>query len=192
MSKQSEKAETRLTDKQELFVRYYLISLNATDAARKAGYQGDYSTLRVVGHENLTKPNIKERVSAALKERAMPPEEILARLSRMASGTFEPFLYSGEVIKGEAPKLDLSTESARANIDLVKKVKTKTMTKIVEDSATEFVETEVELHDAQAALEKLGRYHKMFTDKTEISGEVKVVTAKELTDDELANIIATD
>ena len=50
----------KLTDKQKAFVNHYLICLNATEAAKRAGYKGSYDTLRSIGSENLTKPNIRE------------------------------------------------------------------------------------------------------------------------------------
>ena len=45
-----------LTDKQEMFCREYLVDLNATQAAIRAGYSD--KTARSVGNENLTKPDI--------------------------------------------------------------------------------------------------------------------------------------
>jgi len=55
--------EPILNDRQALFVKYYLISLNATQAAIQAGYSPD--TARQMGAENLTKPSI---VAAIAKE----------------------------------------------------------------------------------------------------------------------------
>ncbi|MCU5775111.1 terminase small subunit [Erwiniaceae bacterium BAC15a-03b] len=50
----------KLTDKQELFAREYLKDLNATQAAIRAGYSE--KTARATGCENLTKPDIVERI----------------------------------------------------------------------------------------------------------------------------------
>lgn len=50
----------KLTDKQELFAREYLKDLNATQAAIRAGYSE--KTARKIGSENLTKPDIAERI----------------------------------------------------------------------------------------------------------------------------------
>jgi phage terminase small subunit len=55
----------KLTDKQEMFCKEYLIDLNATQAAIRAGYSE--KTARQGGAENLSKPNIQERI-AELKE----------------------------------------------------------------------------------------------------------------------------
>lgn len=57
-----------LTPKQAQFVREYLIDLNATQAAIRAGYSK--KTARAVGAENLTKPDIKAAIAAATQKRA--------------------------------------------------------------------------------------------------------------------------
>lgn len=49
-----------LTDKQEMFCHEYLIDLNATQAAIRAGYS--VNTARKIGSENLTKPDIQSRI----------------------------------------------------------------------------------------------------------------------------------
>ncbi len=50
-----------LTDKQEMFCREYLIDLNATQAAIRAGYST--KTANLTASENLSKPDIQLRIS---------------------------------------------------------------------------------------------------------------------------------
>jgi len=50
-----------LTDKQEMFCREYLIDLNATQAAIRAGYSA--KAANVQGAQNLSKINIQNRIS---------------------------------------------------------------------------------------------------------------------------------
>ena len=57
-----------MTPKQTLFVKEYLIDLNATQAAIRAGYSE--KTAAVIGAENLAKPYIAEAIALASKERA--------------------------------------------------------------------------------------------------------------------------
>ncbi len=60
----------RLTKKQELFVSWYVsseVSLNGTEAARRAGYKGSDNTLASVATENLRKPAIREKIDRRLK-----------------------------------------------------------------------------------------------------------------------------
>lgn len=72
----------KLTDKQQRFVEEYLIDLNATQAAIRAGYSAD--TAAVIGCENLTKPNIQFAISEAQKQRyqrtQITQDEVLNRL----------------------------------------------------------------------------------------------------------------
>ncbi|MEQ6916021.1 terminase small subunit [Halomonas aquatica] len=58
----------RLTPKQSRFVDEYLIDLNATQAAIRAGYSE--KTARQVGAENLSKPDIASAIEARTQERS--------------------------------------------------------------------------------------------------------------------------
>lgn len=61
--------EIGLTDKQERFCQEYLIDLNGTQAAIRAGYSED--TAKVIASENLTKPYIKERIKVLQEQIAL-------------------------------------------------------------------------------------------------------------------------
>lgn len=50
-----------LTDKQEMFCREYLVDLNATQAAIRAGYS--VKTANRTASENLSKPDIQNRIA---------------------------------------------------------------------------------------------------------------------------------
>ena len=56
-----------LTPKQQRFVEEYLIDLNATQAAIRAGYSE--KTAKEIGSENLTKPNIAKAIEEAQNKR---------------------------------------------------------------------------------------------------------------------------
>ena len=57
-----------MTPKQELFVQEYLIDLNATGAARRAGYSE--RTAHNIGWENVRKPAVAEAIEAEKAARA--------------------------------------------------------------------------------------------------------------------------
>ncbi len=57
----------KLTDKQEMFCREYLIDLNATQAAIRAGYSE--KSANNTGPDNLLKPIIQNRISELKAER---------------------------------------------------------------------------------------------------------------------------
>ena len=58
----------KLNPKQALFCQEYIIDLNATQAAIRAGYSE--KTARFIGAENLTKPNIAEYIQSLMAERS--------------------------------------------------------------------------------------------------------------------------
>lgn len=56
-----------MTEKQKRFCEEYLIDLNATQAALRAGYSE--KTAYSIGNENLKKPEIQEYIQKRLKEK---------------------------------------------------------------------------------------------------------------------------
>jgi phage terminase small subunit len=58
----------KLTAKQQAFIKEYLIDLNSTQAAIRAGYSEN--TAKEIGYENLTKPHIKEAIDKAINKRS--------------------------------------------------------------------------------------------------------------------------
>jgi phage terminase small subunit len=66
-TKSQSKKKQPLTNKQKLFVKEYLISLNATDAARRAGYSK--KTAKDIGCQNLAKLNIQKEIQKTIKKR---------------------------------------------------------------------------------------------------------------------------
>ena len=57
-----------LTPKQERFCQEYLVDLNASAAARRAGYSK--ATARAIGNENLQKPDVAERIAEMRAQQA--------------------------------------------------------------------------------------------------------------------------
>ena len=55
-----------LTAKQKRFIDEYLLDLNATQAAIRAGYSE--KTAKEIGYENLTKPHILTAIQDRMKE----------------------------------------------------------------------------------------------------------------------------
>jgi len=58
----------KLTDKQQRFVKEYLVDLNATQAAIRAGYKEKRAYQ--IGHENLRKPEIEVAVQDEMNKRS--------------------------------------------------------------------------------------------------------------------------
>lgn len=159
-----------LTYKQKVFVEQYLICWNAAEASRRAGYKASPD---VQGAQNLVKPSIRALIDARLEELGMGAQEVLARLASHAKGDVRPFLVThpdGTV------EFDLRSEEAQNNLHLIKELRQKR--RVIprgrgEEPIIE-VETELKIHDPQAALQLLGRYHKLFHERPEFNGEMTV------------------
>ena len=59
--------ESKLTAKMEAFCREYIIDFNGAQAAIRAGYSA--SSAKEIASENLTKPNIQDRLAQLMQER---------------------------------------------------------------------------------------------------------------------------
>lgn len=77
-----------MTAKQRRFCDEYLIDLNATQAAIRAGYSK--KTAGVIGVENLEKPNIKEYIADRMAEKDQEliasQDEVLQYLTKVMRG----------------------------------------------------------------------------------------------------------
>ena len=78
-----------LTKKQSMFVKEYLIDLNATQSAIRAGYSA--KTAQRIGSENLSKPLIEAAIQKAINERAakvdVTAEDVLESIKRIRNMT---------------------------------------------------------------------------------------------------------
>lgn len=149
-----------MTKKQKRFVDEYLIDLNATQAAIRAGYSP--LTARDIGCENLTKPNIQEAIDKAIAERSrrtgVNADRVVRELAKIA------FVNAGEVVDFDtAILMDKISEDDMAAIQSVK----------VKTFGEDGVEREVKLADKLKALELLGKHLGLFKDKVELGGTVK-------------------
>jgi len=146
-----------LTSKQTLFVAHYLTCWNAAEAARRAGYPE--KSAREVGYENLTKPHIKALVDAKMAEQVMSANEVLSRLSQIASANLIDILNADD-------EFDFELARKKGMMHLVKKLKRRQFTD-KEGNTTR--ETEIEVYSALEALDKLGKHYKLFTNTLEIT-----------------------
>lgn len=152
-------------NKQELFCQEYLLDLNATQAAIRAGYAVStaQSASRWISRENPEKPRLRARVDELLAKRAartgVNQDRVIRELARIA------FLDPTELANiNEGTILDNTTEDDRAALASVK-VK----------SGEDFTEREIRFADKLKALELLGKHLGMYTDKVDITGPLPVI-----------------
>lgn len=140
-----------LSVKQRVFIEEYLKTFNATRAAIAAGYSPD--TAYSMGWQNLRKLEIAEAISQRLSEKAMSADEVLMRLAEQARAEYS------DAIDGDG------------TVDIAKLVSTNRAHLIKSIKFTESGKKNVEFYDAQSALQIIGKHHKLFTDKQEITGK---------------------
>jgi phage terminase small subunit len=134
----------KLTDKQEIFVREYLVDLNATQAALRAGYSKQ--TAKQIGYENLTKPYILARIDELKSERA-------EKLSVDAEWVLKRLMQISDRCMQNEPVLEFDYESK---------------------SLIETGEYQFDSSGANKATELIGKHLGMFKDKVEHSGNMVI------------------
>lgn len=136
---------------------------NATRAAERSGYSSPNKS----GPRLLRSPKIREAIDEFFHAQEMSAREVISRLSDQARGSLGDFL---DIDDDYEPTLNLGKAKRAGKLHLLKKYKQKRVTYANKDdgeTVTEWIE--VELHDPQAALVHVGRYHGLFTDKQDIT-----------------------
>lgn len=87
--------DVKFTVKERRFIDEYMIDLNATQAAIRAGYSK--KSARSIASENLTKPDIKSEIEKRLKEKQLDAEGTKAIVSTIAKGNANRYLKIIEV-----------------------------------------------------------------------------------------------
>ncbi len=106
-----------LTHKQRAFVNEYLVDLNATQAAIRAGYSR--RTARQAGAENLSKPVIVAEIERAMEARAertrVDADKVVTELARLAFTDMRNFVRWGtDGVLEFVPSDDLTEDDASA------------------------------------------------------------------------------
>jgi len=113
----------KLTAKQEKFCLEYLIDLNATQAAIRAGYSE--KTSFTIGHENLKKPYIGARISELQQEiqnrTTITIDKVVKELGKLAFVKINDFYQDGELIRPETLEDDIasSVQSFKNRVEIV-------------------------------------------------------------------------
>lgn len=141
---------------------YFRCNMNGTEAYSRLHPKVDREACRSTAAEWLARASIQQQISERLEKMAMPKSEVLARLTGMARASQLPFI---RITDDGFVYFDFKNPDAVEYMYLIKKIKTKRTRRLegkgeaAEPWEDEWVE--VELHDAQQALEKLGRYYRL-------------------------------
>ena len=153
-----------LTEKQQRFVEEYLIDLNATQAAIRAGYS--VKNADKIGSELLGKTRVAEAISKKIADRSkrtgINQDRVVLELAKLAFVKITDIVDSQGKIKAKAKEYDL------ACIESVKYKKS-------ESETGSSVEREVKIASKLKALELLGKHLGMWNDKLDVTMNVPII-----------------
>lgn len=135
----------KLTAKQQRFCDEYLIDLNATQAAIRAGYSE--KTARAIGAENLTKPDINAYIEKRMAEKE----------AALIADQDEVLKYITSVMRGESKAEVVVVEGCGDGYSEARKI-----TKAPDEK------------ERLKAAEMLGKRYGLFKDKVEVEADMEL------------------
>lgn len=132
-----------LTEKQKRFCDEYLIDLNATQAAIRAGYSG--KNARNIASENLAKPNIKKYIE----------DRMAQKTTKLIADQDEVLKYLTGVMRNEESEEVVIVEGTGDGC-----------------SEARVIKKDASIKDRVKAAELLGKRYSLFTDKVEHGGDI--------------------
>ena len=170
--------DVALTEKQARFVAEYLVDLDATKAAKRAGYSE--KTAYSIGFENLRKPEIQEAIQIAMDARAkrtgITQDRVLQELARIAFANGTDF---ARIVSTPVPTTvvdeDGGTQQVIQSVQRVELVDTEHVDTEKRAAIAAIKESkfgiEVKSYDKIRALELLGEHLGMFSGKDSQNNE---------------------
>jgi phage terminase small subunit len=144
--------KSTLSDKQQRFITEYLVDLNGTQAAIRAGYKKKYA--RQQAAENLAKPYIQVEIQARMNRRSTRTEitadKVLTEFARLGFSDMRRFTEWGP----DGVKLKESSELSEDDARCVAEV-----AQTVTESGGQL---KFKLHDKLKALESMARHLKLY------------------------------
>ena len=134
-----------MTAKQKRFCDEYLIDLNATQAAIRAGYSE--KNARNIASENLAKPNIREYIDERMAEKE---KELIADQN-------EVLKYLTSVLRGESQSTEIVVEGVGEGC-----------------SEARTIQKEPSENDRLTAAELLGKRYGLYTDRVEADVDMEL------------------
>ena len=165
-----------LTPKQAKFVEEYLVDMNATAAARRAGYAE--KSAKDIGYENLTKPHIQQNLVRRQKQLQdkihVRQDRVLLELACLAFYNVQDMVDENNV---PLPVHEMSEQTARSIVSIKQTVRETTFTN-PDGGQGEAVTTttEYKMANKDAALDKLGRHFGIYKEEiADKAGRIKII-----------------
>ena len=158
----------KLTIKQQCFVNEYLIDLNATQAAIRAGYSA--KTADAQGSRMLANVKVQQAISEAMAKRSrrtgVNQDRVVLELAKIA------FVKMTDVVDSDGAIREDATDDDLACIESIKVKRSDTDTGSSE-------EREVKVASKLKALELLGKHLGMWNDKLDVNITQPIVISGE-------------
>lgn len=157
-----------MTKKQKRFTEEYLIDLNATQAAIRAGYS--VKTANEQGARLLANVSIQQAIGEAMAERSkrtgINADRVITELAKIA------LVNPGNVINAE--DATIRTDATEEDLAAIQTVKVKTSSS---DTGT-MIEREIRMADKIRALELLGKHLGMFGGDKDTDKPIQITFVK--------------
>lgn len=163
--------DEKFTERQRAFVREYMLDLNATQAAIRAGYSSNGAG--VIGARLLSYPHVRARVDKALADRnskiQLSHDAVVAEMATLAMSSVDHYYIDDE---GQVRLSDGAPSNAMAAIQSIKKKTRVHYGKDGEITGKDY-DVEIRLWDKPNPLRLMGRHVgvKAFYDRVEVTGK---------------------
>lgn len=168
-----------LTAKMKRFAEEYIVDLNATQAAIRAGYSK--KTAKSIGQENLTKPDLRGYIQKLMDERSsrtqITADRVLEEYAKIGFSNITDYL---KISTRERTIVLDGPDGLTFDKDMMQGVDFYNTDEIDNDkmkAVAEIKQTKegiaLKLHDKKGALDSIARHLGMFKDKVEIDANVK-------------------
>lgn len=184
----------RLSPMQLKFVEQYLIDLNATQAAIRAGYSA--KTAEQIGYQLLQKPSVAQKISSLMAQRSertkIDADWVLRRLADQADADMSDLYTEGGTLKPVKDWPEVWRKGLVAGVEVIEEYERS------EDGGRELVghTKKVKLFDRMKNLELIGKHVFVgaFAEKLMMTGKLETAPAQldvsKLSDAALAEILA--
>ncbi|MFC5531020.1 terminase small subunit [Cohnella yongneupensis] len=168
-----------LTLKQQLFVQEYIVDLNATQAAIRAGYS--VQNAGKIGPELLGKTRVSEAIQLVMAERVkrtqITADRVLAEYAKIGFADITKFVEFQTVTSVYSNAEDYNKSKSGNGIAVrIKDSSEIDGAAISEVSVSKDGKLRIKLHDKKGALDSIARHLGMFSDKSseDITGDTTV------------------
>lgn len=158
-----------MNQKQQRFVEEYLVDLNATQAAIRAGYS--QSSARNHAHRMMTNDDIQDAIARAQAERSertgITADQVLEELAKIGFANMDDYV---SILDDGTPRLDFS-EVTRDQKAAIAEITSEVYMEGKGDDAEPVKRTKFKLLDKRAALVDIGKHLGMFVERKELTGK---------------------